>query len=221
MTPTAAGAGQAQLIAWVSGNVVATDIFVDNGTHPAPGGQMINGTAGNDSLIGTFGDDTINGFGGHDTLAGSEGADSLVGGEGNDRLDAGQSTHFGDDAVDTLDGGFGNDVYFVSDDGDMILSDPGGIDSVHARNTDWTLGAGLENLFILDQVGSAYTGIGNELDNHMTGATEGGTLLGMGGNDLLVLVNVQNFTDAHGGDGNDTLDAGRSSELLAMLETTC
>ena len=112
-------------------------------------------------------------------------------------------------------------MYFVSDDGDMILSDPGGIDSVHARNTDWTLGAGLENLFILDQVGSAYTGIGNELDNHMTGATEGGTLLGMGGNDLLVLVNVQNFTDAHGGDGNDTLDAGRSSELSAMLETTC
>ena len=212
------GGQAAQLIATLQGApaITAADITVLNGSGGTgtEQGQVINGTPGNDSLVGTFGDDTINGFGGNDTLAGSEGADSLVGGEGNDRLDAGQSTHFGDEAADTLDGGLGNDVYFVSDDGDIILSDPGGIDSVHARNTDWTLGAGLENLFILDQVGSAYTGIGNELDNHMTGATEGGTLLGMGGNDLLVLENVQNFSDAHGGDGNDTLDAGRSSELF-------
>ena len=68
------GAGQAQLIAWVSGNVVATDIRRQR--HATRAGRADHQRhRGNDSLIGTFGDDTINGFGGHDTLAGSEGAD--------------------------------------------------------------------------------------------------------------------------------------------------
>ncbi len=207
------GAGAAELIAWVSGNVTATDIVVDNGTAPQPGGQVINGTAGNDSLVGTFGRDTINGFGGNDTLAGSEGADSLVGGDGNDRLDAGQAHNGGDDAADTLSGGLGDDAYFVSGDGDVILADPGGVDSVHARNTDWTLGAGLENLFMVDD-GSAFNATGNELNNHIIGASEGGQLFGMGGDDLLVMNNVQNFSSAYGGDGNDTIRGGRSTELF-------
>ena len=211
------GGQAAQLIATLQGApaITAADISVLNGSggNGTEQGQAINGTPGNDSLVGTFGDDTINGFGGNDTLAGSEGADLLVGGEGNDTLDAGQSHTGGDDAADTLSGGLGDDLYFVSSDGDMILADPGGVDTVRARNTDWTLGAGLENLFMVDD-GSAFHATGNELNNHIIGASEGGQLFGMGGDDSLVMNNVQNFSSAYGGDGNDTIRGGRSTELF-------
>jgi Ca2+-binding RTX toxin-like protein len=190
--------------------LVATDIEVINGTAPEP----ITGTEGNDTLTGTPGDDTIDGLGGNDAISGLEGADSLIGGAGNDTLDAGQDSTTGDGAADTLDGGSGDDVYRVSGDGDTILADAGGIDIVEARNADWTLGAGLENLELVDTVGAAFNGTGNELDNVIRGASEGGTLIGMGGNDTLILRNVQNFSDAHGGDGNDTLRGARSSELF-------
>ena len=207
------GAGASQLIATFQGapGLAAMDIAVINGSS---GGSVINGTSGNDSLVGTPGDDTINGFAGNDTLAGSEGADSLVGGDGDDVLDAGQNSFDGDLAPDTVDGGLGDDVYYVSGDGDVILSDPGGIDTVHARNTGWTLGEGLDNLIIDDMIGTAGPAIGNELNNYISGFSEGGTIRGMGGDDHLVLVNVQNFSDAHGGEGNDTIHAGRNSDLF-------
>ena len=69
------------MVAHVTGNVVATDVAVINGSS---GGSTINGTEGDDSLVGTAGNDTINGFGGNDTLDGLAGADSMVGGDGDD-----------------------------------------------------------------------------------------------------------------------------------------
>lgn len=190
--------------------LAASNIEVVNGSA---GGMVINGTAGNDSLFGTAGDDTINGFGGNDSIDGSEGADSLIGGDGNDVLRSGMNSSTGDSAADTLDGGLGNDEYHVEGGMDTILADPGGIDTVFAMG-DWTLGAGLENLRFDDFVGAAWSGTGNELDNWMVGSSEGGSLFGMSGNDLLVLGNAFNFSDAHGGDGNDTLEPGRDSELF-------
>ncbi|HZS69960.1 MAG TPA: hypothetical protein VFA72_22865, partial [Burkholderiales bacterium] len=209
------GAGSAQLIATLGAIPVggthptnplplaATDILVVNG---APTGQMLNGTAGNDTLVGGAGNDTLNGFGGNDSLLGNEGADSLSGGDGNDTLDASVGFHGDDGAIDTLDGGLGDDVYWVSSDGDIIVPDPGGIDTVRAHDTSWTLGAGLENLDLVDDRGAAYSGTGNELNNTILGATEGGPLSGLGGDDLLVARNTQNTTGLSGGDGNDTLD---------------
>jgi serralysin len=187
---------------------------VNGNGGPGGGGSTINGTAGNDTLVGTSDNDTINGLGGDDLISGEDGADSLNGGDGNDTMDAGLGFGFGDGAADTLSGGLGNDEYLVHENEDVILADPGGIDTVRPHNISWTLGAGLENLFVRDTVGTAVTGTGNELDNHMTSSSEGGTLFGMGGNDLLQLRNVQNFSDAHGGDGNDTIQAGRASDLF-------
>ena len=168
------------------------------------GNDRLNGDQGNDILQGFTGDDTLSGDNGNDALHGDDGADSIVGGFGNDVLWAHDG--FGDQSeVDTLDGGFGDDEYHVSDQ-DIILSDPGGIDTVFAFLSDWTLGAGLENLDLEDEVGTSLDGTGNELDNVIRGATEGGTLRGMGGNDRLIMRIAQNEGAAEGGDGDDTLD---------------
>jgi Ca2+-binding RTX toxin-like protein len=198
------GSGAAVLIATlVSGaTLVATDIVAEGGSSGGSG--TINGTEGDDSLTGTSGNDTIDGRGGNDTIVGLEGADLLVGGSGNDDLSA-VFDNAGDRAADTLDGGLGDDTYRVQDDGDVILADPGGIDWVIAVNANWTLGAGLENLELRDGAGAAFDGTGNELDNVILGASEGGTLLGMGGNDRLVMRIAENEGRAEGGDGNDTL----------------
>jgi Ca2+-binding RTX toxin-like protein len=217
------GAGEQGLIAVVTGNVVATDIFIDNGSA---GGQVINGTAGNDTLTGTFEQDTINGLGGNDSIDGLEGADSLNGGDGNDTLN-GWGFGSGDMAVETLNGGLGDDVYMVHDDGDIILADPGGIDTVRVLNGNWTLAADLENLDLEDSRGIAADGIGNASNNVIRSASEGGTLFGLGGNDTLIGRNAQNTVNLEGGDGNDTLiggwhtdfDGGAGNDLLIASST--
>ena len=203
------GSGAArQLIATLSNaTLAATDIAVENGSTGGGGGFV--GTEGSDTITGTNGDDTIDGRGGNDVLVGNEGADSVRGGNGNDTLFAGEGagSNLTDDfAVDTLDGGLGDDVYHVSgSDGDVLLADAGGIDTVIAWNSDWTLAPGFENLDLADDAGVSSDGTGNELDNRISGATEGGTLLGLGGNDTLILRIAQNSGTARGGEGNDTI----------------
>jgi Ca2+-binding RTX toxin-like protein len=174
----------------------------------------LNSTRGADTLDGRGGNDTIDGRGGDDSINGWEGADWLISGSGNDTLHSGIDSTTGDRAADTLDGGQGDDVYHVASDGDVIVNDPGGVDTVIAHNSDWTLGAGLENLDLADSVGAAFVGIGNEFDNVISGASEGGTLLGMGGNDTLITRIVQNSGEARGGDGNDTLVGSTRTRLF-------
>ena len=215
------GSGSAQLVATLSGapSVSAADITVFDGSAPPPPPPppdgSINGTAGDDSLVGTPGNDTINGLGGNDTIQAGEGADSVSGGSGNDSMFAGMDSNLGDGAADTLDGGLGDDVYrnVSSFDGDVIVGDAGGVDTVYAVGS-WTLGGGLENLRFDDFFGAFWDGTGNELDNTIVSASAGGNLYGLGGNDLLVLAHLEGFGTAHGGEGNDTLQANRSSELF-------
>jgi Ca2+-binding RTX toxin-like protein len=96
----------------------------------------------------------------------------------------------------------------------VILADAGGIDTVHALNTNWTLAPDLENLDLDDSVGSAFSGTGNALNNVIRSASEGGLLQGLGGDDLLIARHVQNTTSLEGGDGNDTLDgSGWSTDM--------
>jgi Ca2+-binding RTX toxin-like protein len=208
------GAGAPLLLATLQSGatLVATDIEVRGQSGGM--GQAVTGTPGADTLSGTHGDDTISGLGGNDLLVGNPGADSMRGGDGNDTLVSGEGTGLsmaGDLAADTLDGGLGDDVYHVvQDDGDIILADPGGIDTVIAWS-NWTLGPGLENLTLGDDAGIGSDGTGNELDNRIISATEGGTISGLGGNDTLIIAGGQNTITARGGDGNDTIQ-GRGSD---------
>src|SRR3954469_20464814 len=171
------GAGAAQLIATIQNHsaLQATDIWVNHDATitpsptPTPTPGAINGTSGNDTLVGTSGADTINGLGGDDSIRGGAGPDSMTGGDGNDTLDGlnrptdGPTMGYNDVNVDTMDGGLGNDTYYVDNAGD-VLTDAGGIDTVVSQNVRWTLGPGFENLIVRvdDEFGS---GTGNELDN--------------------------------------------------------
>src|SRR5205085_1488548 len=203
------GPGAAELIATLQGapGLVASDIYVFGAPTPTPTPSTINGTEGDDSLVGTSGNDTINGLGGNDAINGNGGADVLNGGSGNDNIFSGDFFNSsdagdqliggdGDDTLDsthrlgslnasTLDGGLGNDAYFI-DNGNDILTDSGGNDTVTARDISWTLGSGFENLLLDNQVGEGFRlGVGNDLANSMR-VTWGGQLDGLGGNDTLV-----------------------------------
>jgi Ca2+-binding RTX toxin-like protein len=100
-----------------------------------------------------------------------------------------------------MQGGTGNDLYFVHTPGDTIAEFTGeGTDTVETDLSSYTLPANVENL-IYSGTGS-FTGTGNNLDNFIQGGAGNDVLSGgNGGNDYLV-----------GGAGDDTLiDGGPGS----------
>ena len=198
------GSGASQLIATLTNgaNITATDIFAF-GTPSS--GTTINGTEGDDTLNGTDANETINGLGGNDSITGLGGTDLLIGGDGNDTLQGGDSQPLGNQA-DTLDGGNGNDEYHVFPT-DVVLADPGGIDTIFAVDQSWTLASGFENLVMAETPSGngQGDGTGNDLANVIdaSGIEIGGTYRGLGGNDEIFVGQKQSV--AFGGDGNDTI----------------
>ena len=151
------GSGAKVLIATLQSGatLVATDIAVEGG---GGGGQVINGTSGNDSLVGGPGNDTINGFAGSDTINGGAGADSMVGG-----------AHA--------------DTYFVDNPGDVIVElEDGGFDTVNA-SLSYTLPAWVNHLTLAGS--TAINGTGNDLPNGITGNGAPNVLSGREGIDTL------------------------------------
>jgi trimeric autotransporter adhesin len=208
-------------------SLAATDIIVDNGTN----GMHIVGTAGNDTLTGGDGSDTIEGLAGNDYIEGRGGEDSVSGGDGNDTLwgaDPANYHLYDWEATDTLDGGFGDDVYHVRGDDagrvDTVMPDPGGIDTIHAYDeSHWTLAAGFENVVYHPFHNGSFFGTGNELNNRIDGgAADYSELRGMGGNDTLV-AGAEGGSLLEGGDGNDVLqgsfDHGNSLDGGSGVDT--
>ena len=167
------------------------------------GDDILNGDAGIDYLVGGAGNDTLNGGADADALYGEDGDDTLIGGSGfvTDILvgGAGNDTLRGDSGLgdyDLMDGGAGNDTYWVDSGDDLTFeASNGGIDTVHAdvrvTNGGVYLYANVENLVL---EGTTAFGVGNELDNVLTGNASNNYLLGGAGNDRL-----------NGRGGNDVL----------------
>jgi Ca2+-binding RTX toxin-like protein len=148
-------------------------------------------------------DGTGNGL--DNTVTGNAAANVLIGGAGNDILSGGgdDDTLNGGEGADQMSGGTGNDVYFVDNTGDQVSEDgnAGDLDMVKSSVT-YVLGPNLEKLVL---TGTAATdGIGNELDNTLTGNAAANTLSGLGGDDKLL-----------GGDGDDDLVGGGGMDVLA------
>lgn len=169
----------------------------------------------------TADDDTVYGYGGNDSLQGGDGDDSLFGGSGNDTLIGGVGNDLllgeaGDDILsdgignNILRGGLGNDRYLLTSLTDIVdeVTGGGGIDTVES-SFDYTLGNGVENLLL---IGTAANGIGNVLNNQMTGNAESNTLDGMTGNDTLI--GLAGSDVLVGGAGNDLLMGGEGDDLL-------
>ncbi|GAA0652672.1 peroxidase family protein [Brevundimonas lenta] len=130
-----------------------------------------------------------------DTLVGSAVANVMFGGEGSDTLIGLGGDDFlwgGAGLANTMQGGLGNDIYYVEAN-DTVLELAGeGTDSVLTTRGSWTLRANVENLAF---VGAGdFIGVGNDLANAMEGGVGNDVLSGRGGIDALI-----------GGGGIDTV----------------
>jgi Ca2+-binding RTX toxin-like protein len=192
--------GSNLLIAGAGDDVVHGGAGVDS-LFGQDGNDHLFGDAGVDYLVGGNGDDVIEGGTQADALYGEDGndiliggsdfqTDILVGGNGNDILHG--DSGLGD--YDLMDGGAGDDTYYVDTPADLTFEAvAGGTDTVYANinGAGYYLYANVENLVLL---GTTPYGVGNELDNHLTGNAAANYLLGGAGNDIL-----------NGKGGNDVL----------------
>ncbi|WP_443749335.1 beta strand repeat-containing protein [Asticcacaulis solisilvae] len=148
-------------------------------------------------LLGTA---NINGTGNTEDnyIYGNSGNNVLSGLAGNDTLDATAGGH------DTLIGGAGDDVYWISDASTVIIetdaSATGGWDDVWS-SVSYTLPTNVEELDLLGTANINATG--NAGDNYLFGNSGDNVLNGMAGNDTLI-----------GGAGNDTLQGGGGADSM-------
>jgi Ca2+-binding RTX toxin-like protein len=145
---------------------------------------------------------------GNNTLSGGAGNDLLTAGAGNDQINGGTG-------ADRMIGGAGNDTYIVDNALDKVVeSTDGGTDTVQTDLGGFTLDSGVENM---TYTGTAkFFGVGNALDNLLTGGESDDRLFGRDGNDTL---NGNGGNDGlDGGAGNDTLNGGDGNDYLAGKE---
>ncbi|HEX8655261.1 MAG TPA: calcium-binding protein [Allosphingosinicella sp.] len=155
----------------------------------------INGTSGDDTLNGTSSADKIYGFGGNDTLNGNGGNDQLDGGTG----------------ADTMSGGTGSDIYWVDDVGDSVIELSGeGNDEVRTTLASYTLGADVEKLKFIGT--GSFIGVGNDLNNDITGGADPDILVGEDGHDGLY--GGLGDDELFGGAGFDTLSGGGGADYM-------
>ena len=180
------------------------------------GNDQLFGDAGIDYLVGGAGNDTLDGGADADALYGEDGDDTLIGGSGfaTDILvgGAGNDILRGDSGLgdyDRMDGGAGDDSYYVDTPNDLTLEAVGGgTDTVYAtiNGAGYTLNANVENLVL---GGSTPFGVGNDLNNRITGSASANWLLGGAGNDTL-----------NGGAGNDVLFGEAGADTFVFTQGT-
>lgn len=162
------------------------------------GGFDATGDAEDNRLTGNAGNNTLRGLAGNDVLNGKQGNDVMI-------------------------GGLGDDVYHVDSSQDLVREEAdAGIDRV-ISSISITLANHIENLTLTGM--EALSGVGNELDNVLTGnkavnLLNGGLgndrLLGGLGNDTYLMTGLGNGYDViqdAGGD-NDVLILGDSNNAL-------
>ncbi|NJO78206.1 MAG: calcium-binding protein [Cyanobacteria bacterium RM1_2_2] len=182
---------------------------------------QFDGGEGNDSLNaqetaiqisaqGGAGDDTLIGSSANDTLDGGDGNDVVVGAKGDDRMIGGA----GDDVLAWADGD-GNDIMSGNDGRDTIA-----VQGALAKGDNFVLGKNAAGKAFFER---------NGLDGQPVNATNGGftltvdtsevfNVLGEGGNDTFVINDLANtgveVIQFAGGEGNDSVDASKSSTRL-------
>jgi Ca2+-binding RTX toxin-like protein len=141
-------------------------------------------------------------------LTGNSAANSLTGLEGHDTLDGGVG-------ADILLGGLGNDTYVVEDADDVVTENLNeGTDLVQST-VSYALTANVENLTLTGA--SAINGIGNALNNRLTGNSAANVLTGGAGHDTYV-VSTGDTVVEHANEGTDTVQSDVSWTLGADLE---
>ncbi len=165
------------------------------------------------TISGTAASDELTGSADRDLIYGGRGKDTLLGLDGNDRLSGG-------DAGDRMVGGLGNDTYIVENTADQLVERlDEGTDIALVAMRRYKLADNVENLTFI--TARSHLGLGNGLDNIMTGNRGRDQLFGDGGSDTLIgaagndYLSGETGNDSLRGDnGNDTLYGGAGSDLL-------
>ncbi|MEM9448006.1 MAG: calcium-binding protein [Cyanobacteria bacterium P01_E01_bin.6] len=150
-------------------------------------GTVIEGTGNesNNELTGNAANNRLSGKGGDDRLNGQSGDDILDGGTG----------------ADIMIGSLGNDLFTVDDVGDRVVERVNeGIDEVRSL-INFELGNATENLTLIGN--NAINGVGNSLNNIISGNQSNNIISGGSGSDTL-----------SGNGGNDTLEGGTGNDTL-------
>jgi Ca2+-binding RTX toxin-like protein len=228
------------------GNELANTLTGNSGANlliGGPGNDAVSGGDGNDQLFGEDGNDTLNGDAGIDYIASGAGNDQIFGGadadelhgeDGDDYLDGGTSFHTdilvgwgGNDTLngisgqanpdyDLMDGGAGDDVYWVDTGADLTFEGVGGgTDTVHANvtvpNAGVYLYANIENLVL---EGTTAFGVGNELANQLTGTASGNWLLGGAGSDRIAGMGGSDVLFGEAGADTFVFGAGSGQDVI-------
>jgi parallel beta-helix repeat protein len=117
---------------------------------------------------------------------------------------------------DQMEGGLGNDIYYVDDNGDLVVeAADGGIGDQVITAVNYTLSANVENIRASGTGNVILTG--NELNNRMLGNSAANTLKGEAGHDTL---NGGAGADSmEGGDGNDVYYVSIIGDLVVEKST--
>lgn len=112
---------------------------------------------------------------------------------------------------DRMEGGLGNDTYYVDDTGDLVVEAAGeGLADHIVTSVNYTISANVENITGIGTANLTLTG--NALDNRITGNVAANTLKGGAGND--VLIGGAGADSMEGGDGNDFYSVDNLADLV-------
>jgi len=189
-----------KLVSFVLGDNLERLVFEGSGAFTGTGNILAN---------------SITGGARSDHLFGGDGNDTLVGLNGNDQIDGGLG-------ADAMVGGIGLDTYYVDHLGDVATELAGeGIDRVNTTLLAYTLTSNIEDLSF---VGTGdFSGAGNDLRNHIYGASGNDTLDGGGGadwlagflgNDTYIVDRSSDIVTEYNGEGTDTVRTTLSNYLL-------
>jgi len=132
----------------------------------------------------------------NNTLTGNEANNTLVGGDGNDLLNGGGG-------ADTLVGGIGDDTYVVDGIEDLVVENFGEGTDVVKSSVGYVLSENVENLTLTGA--DAIDGMGNDIDNVLTGNSAANVLIGGDGHDTF-----------KGNGGTDTLMGGNGDDVYVI-----
>lgn len=147
-------------------------------------------------------DDIIIGNNENNRLYGLAGNDYIEGRDGNDTIDGGLGR-------DIMKGGAGHDVYYVDNEGDIVieqLNEDGSIENSIYSTVSYELPENVRWLFL--EGDADINGMGNEQDNIITGNSGNNVLNGNAGDNILM-----------GGYGNDTYIINESNKTDTPIES--